>query len=223
MAKKHTPPQYGIGGLLGTIGGGLLGGAATLLTAGAAAPLLPAFIGAGASLGRGIGNEIEDLTTDPVELKQQAIPLPRPQSSRTFGASATSRNIPTFQLGGALQPPGATQPLEEKSIDKMLVDLDGPIHEDGGIAIAGNEVEDKETMFRFKGEDGEIERFIFSNTLMVPDTKKSFAVASKEIEGRSDKRPDSDRIANKTKERDLKKLMVQQIPLTEKAEGLRLG
>ena len=141
--------------------------------------------------------------------EQQEDPIaPRPQSDRTFAPSAP--NVPTFQLGGALSPPGANRVSEKQSIDKMLIELDGPIHEEGGIDIAGAEAEGKETLFRFKDMDGNLARYIFSNTKLVPGTKDSFAKTSLSIDGKTSIRPDSDKITNRTKERDLKGLMTLQ-------------
>ena len=206
-------PIYKGGGLIGSIGGGLLGGLATLLTGGLAAPLLPAFIGLGSSLGGKIGQGIDDLIPDRNQLQAdpvEALPPPRPVSTRTFSGGAIAPNIPTFQGGGILQPPKGNDMRELQSIDKMLIELDGPVHEEGGIDVADSEVEGGETLFRFKDMDGNIARFIFSNSKMVPGKKITFADLSKEINNKTSKRPDSDKIANKTKEKKLKDLMLQQ-------------
>lgn len=226
----HNSQELSLGGILGEVGvgagSGALGGAAF----GGIGALPGALIGGGVGLIKGLSghfrekkeNEaMEALLAQQEEVEQPIIP--NLESTRTFQSSV---NIPTFQLGGAIQPTALEQPPEEKAIDKMLVDLDGPIHEDGGIDLAGNKVEGGETMFRFKGEGGKVEKFIFTDTLLVPDTEDSFAKRSKSIDKRFSRRPDSDRITNRSKERELKGLMALQIPLTleaEEAEILRMG
>ena len=175
-----------LGGVLGEIGAGAGSGALMGLAAGPGAAItapLGALIGGGIGLFKGLlGNRAENLAE---EQQQSFVPEftepPRPQSSRVFNTGMP--NIPTFEQGGLMSPQEASEmKMDEKSIDKMLIEIDGPMHEDGGIALAGNEVEGKETLFRFKGEGG-VERYIFSNATLVPGTKKTFAKASLEIEG----------------------------------------
>ncbi len=215
---KHLEKKSA-GGILGQVaigaGSGALGGAAF---GGIGAPI-GAVIGGGIGLVKGLlGHRQENLANLAQErqtaadgMTQEPI-VPPLESTRTFGSSATAPNIPTFQFGGGIPPQEG-----EESIDKMLIDIDGPIHGDGGIELADVEAEGGETMFRFKGPEG-VERYIFSDSLMVPDTKNSFAQTSKDIHDDSSIRPDSDRIANRSKERRLKMLMALQEPLRLDAE-----
>lgn len=222
-----NPNEFSLGGIFGEIGmgagSGALGGAAF----GGIGAIPGALIGGGVGLIKGLFGHSREKKAEAAQeeflAQQEAIQpiVPALESARTF---SHTQNIPTFQLGGGMDTFGLPQPSEEKAIDKMLVDFVGPTHEDGGIAIAGNEVEGEETMFRFKDPEGKVQKFIFSDTLMVPDTKKSFARTSKDINNRTERRPDSDRITNRSKESELKTLMAQQMPLTAEAEGdFRLG
>ena len=219
-------PVLGLGGVLGETGVGAGSGFLTGASIGAAGgPIgagLGALIGGGMGLIKGLlGNRQEKRMEDRLQ-EQSLVPQlaapPRPMSERSFQTGMP--NVPTFQAGGTLPPPNADQLKESKSIDKMLIDLDGPIHEEGGIELAGNEVEGNETLFRFKGPDGSIQRYIFSNAVQMPGKKKmSFADGSREIESATSIRPDSDKITNKTKERQLKGLMALQEDLNTKDMG----
>lgn len=53
---RRTNRRRGIGAALGAIGGGLIGGAATYFTGGAAAPLIPELISGGGRVGAGIAD-----------------------------------------------------------------------------------------------------------------------------------------------------------------------
>jgi len=223
----YNPKEYSVGGIFGEVAAGAGMGALAGGMAGGITALPGALIGGGVGLVKGLlGHRQENLANLEKERAAEALAnqeqmanqgqiIPPLQSTRTFQSST---NIPTFALGGAMGMPRPPEEKQEKAVDKMLVDLDGPLHEDGGIALAGNEVEGGETMFRFKGQGGKVEKFVFSNLLKVPDTEDTFAQVSKRINNQFSKRPDSDRISNRSKERELRNLMAQQIPLTLAAE-----
>jgi len=160
----------------GALGGAKVLGGAALMGTGIGAPFGGSLIGSGIGDMMGTIREGRGMLGGEGSLEDfSLIPPLRPTSARTFSGGAVAPNIPTFQGGGLLELPGANNMRETQSIDKMLTELDGPIHEEGGMDVADSEVEGGETLFRFKDMDGNIARFIFSNTKMVPGKKITFA------------------------------------------------
>ncbi len=219
-----TVPVLGLGGILGEIGAGAGSGALMGLASGPGAAItapLGALIGGGIGLFKGLlGHRQEKLMEEQQQPLIPELTAPPPAlSQRVFNTGAP--NVPTFQLGGGLPGDNAVDADEVTTIDKMLIDLEGPTHEEGGIELADAEVENKETLFRFKNPEGGIERYIFSNTL--PKKGKSFADLSRKIDSKTSKRPDSDKITNRTKERDLLALMAQNEAAKPQEDALRMG
>jgi hypothetical protein len=98
----------------------------------------------------------------------------------------------------------------------MLNEFQGPTHEQGGIQLQGGaaEVEGGETsMLAGAGQ------MVFSDSLIVPGTKETFAQASKRIEAKYKRRGD-DSYANAAKERELARLAQKQeeIKMSQQAE-----
>ena len=100
-----------------------------------------------------------------------------------------------------------------------LTKFEGNTHENGGIPLAGDEVENGETMMPM----GNQEDFIFSNQLFVhkpnkkgvlKPTKQTFADRSKRIESKYKLRP-NDPYGNKSKELQLKALATEQESLKQ--------
>lgn len=94
---------------------------------------------------------------------------------------------------------GMVQQLEQGG-QLPLNEFNGLLHEQGGININAAEVEDGETS---------VKDYVFSDNLMIPGTKRTFAQESKRIDKRYSKRP-YDRHATKSKERELQQLAQQQ-------------
>ena len=87
----------------------------------------------------------------------------------------------------------------------MLTKYQGNTHEDGGIKLAGDEVEDNETSFNMNQQSD----FIFSDRVIVPGSKQSFATKSKRIDSKYKLRP-NDPYGKKSQELELRNLAMQQ-------------
>lgn len=211
------PEELGLGGVLGEAAMGAGSGALSGATIGAVGgPIgwgLGALIGGGTGFIKGLlGHRQEKQMEDLFEEQQNLAPEMAPVgaiSQRTFNTGTP--NIPTFAMGGMMDFPSVNKREEKETIDKMLTDLKGPLHSEGGIDVAGKEVEGGETLFKFKNTQGDIVKFVFSDKKIVPGSKLTFAEQSRKIRGPEESmRPEHDRISRRTKEKQLKDLMLLQ-------------
>jgi len=92
----------------------------------------------------------------------------------------------------------------------MLTKYQGNTHEDGGIKLAGDEVENNETSFNMNQQSD----FIFSDRVIVPGSKQSFASKSKRIDSKYKLRP-NDPYGKKSQELELRNLAMQQEQVKE--------
>jgi len=83
--------------------------------------------------------------------------------------------------------------------------FEGNTHEEGGIKLGADEVEGKETMFPMDNQTD----FIFSDRILYPESKQSFATKSKRIESKYKLRP-NDPYGKKSQDRELNRLAVEQ-------------
>jgi len=83
--------------------------------------------------------------------------------------------------------------------------FEGNTHEQGGIPLGKDEVENGESMFPMDNQTD----FIFSDRILYPDSKQSFATKSKRIESKYKLRP-NDPYGKKSQDRELNRLAVEQ-------------
>lgn len=120
-----------------------------------------------------------------------------------IGSKSTGPEI--YKLGGNRKKSGE------------LIKFSGPTHEEGGIQLGQDEVEGGESMMPINNQSD----FIFSNRIMVPNSKQSFAKKSKIIEAKYKLRP-NDVYSKKSKELELKKLANQQEAVKEQSNKQKL-
>jgi len=169
----------------GTIGGGMLSGAATGMALG------PIGAGVGALIG-GIGGIMKNKQNNEVEEMQRKMMM---QQSNMQSLQNFQNANKMYREGGNVNP-----------LDNQLTQYNGLQHEQGGLPIGQNtEVENGET----RGI-GTTENYVFSDTLK-PDkkSKKTFADLSKSIEKKY-ANYDSDKFAKQSKDRELAMLMQEQ-------------
>jgi len=87
----------------------------------------------------------------------------------------------------------------------MLTRFKGNSHENGGIPLGKDNVENNETMFSMDNQSD----FIFSDRILYPKSKESFATKSKRIESKYKLRP-NDPYGKKSQERELNRLATEQ-------------
>ena len=93
--------------------------------------------------------------------------------------------------------------------------FEGNTHEQGGIKLGNDEVEDSETMVNLSPDSD----YIFSDRIIVPDTKQSFAAKSKRISKKYSLRP-NDPYGKKSEELELKRLANEQELVKSKSKSL---
>jgi len=206
MEEGGTLPQYaGLGNFagsllqntnspVGTIGGGMLKGAAS------GAMLGPVGAGVGAVLGLGQG-----LLQNKQNKEMQA------QQEQMINQAKIAQSLQQFQqanklydMGGGL--PDTRLPNPNMNRENTITEYNGPSHEQGGIPVGENaEVEGNETRGIRNTED-----YIFSDTLKPnKKAKKTFADISKDVEKKY-KNYENDRYAIKSKDMELSRLMYEQ-------------
>jgi len=131
----------------------------------------------------------------------------------TNNAQYTNLNIPTFQTmenGGYLNIYDLGGDMNQNG---QLTQMSGPTHEQGGIYVGnGNEIEGGESINK---------NYVFSDTLEVPGTKRTYASQSKSIENKYKLRP-YDALSLKTKQDELDKLKASQESLKAEKEAKAL-
>lgn len=116
-------------------------------------------------------------------------------ASGIMGAAGSFGGTKMMKMGGKL--------LYQNGGNLGLNELEGPTHDEGGMTISPTtEVEGGETVM-------ESENYVFSDTIKVPDSNKTFAQASKSIKNKYKLRP-NDKLSEEAMHSELDVLMQEQ-------------
>src|SRR5690606_10249433 len=134
--------------------------------------------------------------------------------TNAFDKAQDFDKLPLFEKGGKMLKRKRTN-FYQMGGDMGLTEYEGLSHEEGGLPIPGRnaEVEDGETM---------IDDYVFSDSLLVPGKKKTFAQESKAIKNRYNLRkgdPLSQEVVNDA----LRELMVLQEGLKKEMASEKLN
>lgn len=146
---------------------------------------------------------------------------------RKGGYLKYKRAMKKYADGGIILPTYINMPENnEHAMGGDLTRYNGMKHEDGGIPISNtDEVEGGETSFKQgSNQPNDPGTFIFSDSILVPGTKKTFADESKKIDNRYKKR-ENDLWATNAKKMQLGKLaeLQEQVKGTTEQQGMQMS
>jgi len=204
MALNTVVP--GAGTILSTVGKGVGNAINT-----------PETSGAGVEVGDALSNLADD--KDAINLVKGLF--------RKGGYLKYKRAMKKYADGGIILPTYINMPENnEHAMGGNLTRYNGMKHEDGGIPISQtDEVEGGETSFQQGSQNpNDPGTFIFSDSILVPGTKKTFADESKKIDNRYKKR-ENDVWATNAKKMQLGKLaeLQEQVKGTTQQQGMQMS